>query len=314
MSDIVISEFMDEGAVESLEQDFSVRFDPTLVEAREQLLDQGQGVRGLIVRNRTRVDEALLARFPDLQVVGRLGVGLDNIDLKACAARGVEVKPAVGGNGSSVAEYVIGGALMLRRGAYFSSAAMLAGEWPRQALIGREVSGSVLGLVGFGAIARETARRARALDMQVAAFDPHLPAEDAAWADVDRHDSLDSLLEDADVISLHVPLTEATHHLIDADRLQRVKPSAVLINAARGGTVDEAALATALREGRLAGAMLDVFEQEPLPEGSVLEGAPNLILTPHIAGVTEESNARISRMTADNVRAVLAHKPREAGA
>ncbi|MGC3873402.1 hydroxyacid dehydrogenase [Halomonas sp. GXIMD04776] len=308
MSDIVISEFMDEAAVEALGRDFTVLFDPTLVEARERLLDQGEGVRGLIVRNRTQVDEALLSRFPDLEVVGRLGVGLDNIDLETCAARGIEVKPAFGGNGSSVAEYVIGGALMLRRGAYFSSAAMLAGVWPRQALIGREVSGSVLGLVGFGAIARETARRARALDMQVMAFDPHLPAEDAAWADVERRDSLESLLEEADVISLHVPLTEATHHLIDATRLQRVKSSAVLINAARGGTVDEAALADALREGRLAGAMLDVFEQEPLPAGSILVGVPNLILTPHIAGVTEESNARISQMTADNVRAVLGQK------
>jgi (S)-sulfolactate dehydrogenase len=305
MSDIVISEFMDEAAVEALGQDYTVLFDPTLVEDRERLLAQGGGVQALIVRNRTRVDEALLVCFPDLQVVGRLGVGLDNIDLEACAARGVEVKPAFGGNGSSVAEYVIGGALMLRRGAYFSSAAMMAGEWPRQTLIGREVAGSTLGLVGFGAIARETARRALALDMRVMAFDPHLPAEDSAWAEVERRDSLASLLADADVISLHVPLTEATHHLINAERLRGVKPRALLINAARGGIVDEAALAEALREGRLAGAMLDVFEQEPLPAGPVFEGVPNLILTPHIAGVTEESNARISQMTADNVRNVL---------
>lgn len=308
MSDIVISEFMDTAAVETLGQDFEVHFDPTLVEDRERLLASGGGVRGLIVRNRTQVDEPLLSAFPDLQVVGRLGVGLDNIDLEACAARGIEVKPAAGGNASSVAEYVIAGALMLRRGAYFASASMRAGEWPRQALIGREVAGSVLGLVGFGAIAQETARRATALDMRVTAYDPHLDAADPAWSGAARSDSLEALLAAADVISLHVPLTAETHHVIDAERLNHVKPGAVLINAARGGTLDESALVVALRDGRLAGAMLDVFEHEPLSAGSALAEAPNLILTPHIAGVTEESNARISRLTADNVRAVLERK------
>lgn len=305
MIDIVISEFMDEGAITSLEQDFTVLFDPTLVDERERLLDQGPGVRALIVRNRTRVDEPLLARFPDLQVVGRLGVGLDNIDLEACRACGVAVKPAQGGNASSVAEYVIAGAMLLRRSAYFSTPAMIQGEWPRQALIGREVAGTTLGLVGLGAIARETARRAQALDMSVSAYDPHLPQDAAGWEGVMRHESLNSLLGAADVVSLHVPLTDATRHLINATTLNYMKPGAVLINAARGGTVHEAALADALRKGRLAGAMLDVFEQEPLPAGSGLEGVPNLILTPHIAGVTEESNARISQMTADNVRDVL---------
>jgi (S)-sulfolactate dehydrogenase len=275
------------------------------VEDRERFLAQGDGVQALIVRNRTRVDEALLVCFPDLQGVGRLGVGLDNIDMAACEARNVAVKPAHGGNGSSVAEYVLSGALMLRRQAYFASPTMLAGEWPRQELIGREVAGSTLGLVGLGAIARETARRALALDMRVTAFDPHLDASSPEWTGVVRHDDLASLLAEADVVSLHVPLTASTRHLIDAEALGRMKPDAVLINAARGGTVDEAALAAALREGRLAGAMLDVFEQEPLPAGSVFEGVPNLILTPHIAGVTEESNARISQMTADNVRGVL---------
>lgn len=306
MGKIVISEFMDEQAAASLEDRFSVRFDPALVEDRQALLAAVADAEGLVVRNRTRVDTELLDAAPRLKVVGRLGVGLDNIDLAACEARGVAVKPAHGGNGSSVAEYVLTGALMLRRRAYFASLSMLAGDWPRQALIGREVAGSTLGLVGFGAIARETARRALALDMRVVAFDPHLDATAPEWSGIVRHDDLATLLAEADVVSLHVPLTGATRHLIDARALRRMKPNAVLINAARGGTVDEAALAVALREGRLAGAMLDVFEQEPLPAGAGLEDVPNLILTPHIAGVTEESNARISQMTADNVRDVLA--------
>ncbi|MGS2742095.1 hydroxyacid dehydrogenase [Halomonas sp. LS-001] len=306
MTKIVISEFMDEAAVENLQTQFDVIFDITLVDNRSSLLAAVADADAIIVRNRTQVDAELLAAAPRLKAVGRLGVGLDNIDLKACDAHGVAVKPAHGGNGSSVAEYVLTGILMLRRNAYFSSPSMLAGEWPRQALIGREASGSTLGLVGFGAIARETARRALALDMKVVAFDPHLAADAPEWAGVERHESLDSLLAVADSVSLHVPFTDETRHLIDDAALNRMKPGAVLINAARGGIVDEVALAAALREGRLAAALLDVFEQEPLPGGSALDGVPNLILTPHIAGVTEESNARISQMTADNVRDVLA--------
>ncbi|MGE6607294.1 hydroxyacid dehydrogenase [Halomonas sp. NPDC076908] len=307
MAKIVISEFMDEAVVEKLQTQFDVIFDTTLVDNRSSLLDAVADADAIIVRNRTQVNTELLAAAPRLKAVGRLGVGLDNIDLEACDSQGVIVKPAHGGNGSSVAEYVLTGILMLRRNAYFSSQSMLAGEWPRQALIGREASGSTLGLVGFGAIARETARRALALDMKVVAFDPHLAADAPEWAGVERHESLDSLLAVADSVSLHVPLTDETRHLIDDGALNRMKPSAILINAARGGIVDEVALAVALREGRLAGALLDVFEQEPLPVGSALVGVPNLILTPHIAGVTEESNARISQMTVDNVCDVLAH-------
>ncbi|MGY4879119.1 hydroxyacid dehydrogenase [Vreelandella aquamarina] len=307
MAKIVISEFMDEAVVENLQTQFDVLFDTTLVDNRSSLLDAVADADAIIVRNRTQVNAELLAAAPRLKAVGRLGVGLDNIDLKACEAQGVAVKPAHGGNGSSVAEYVLTGILMLRRNAYFASSAMLAGEWPRQSLIGCEASGSTLGLVGFGAIARETARRALALDMKVVAFDPHLAADAPEWAGVERHESLDTLLGVADAVSLHVPLTDETRHLIDDAALNRMKSSAILINAARGGIVDEAAMAAALSEGRLAGALLDVFEQEPLPAGSALVGVPNLILTPHIAGVTEESNARISQMTADNVRDVLAN-------
>ncbi|MGP9497795.1 MULTISPECIES: hydroxyacid dehydrogenase [unclassified Halomonas] len=305
MFKIVISEFMDEKVVAHLRELFEVVFDTELVEDRRALLKAVTDADAIIVRNRTQVDAELLAAAPKLKVVGRLGVGLDNIDLKACESQDVVVKPAHGGNGSSVAEYVLTGILLLRRQAYFSNREMLAGEWPRQALIGREASGCTLGLVGFGAIARETAKRALALDMRVIAFDPHLAADASEWTGIERYESLSSLLEAADAVSLHVPLTEDTRHLIDAAALQRMKNSAILINAARGGIVDEGALATALREGRLAGALLDVFEQEPLMQGSVLEDIPNLIVTPHIAGVTDESNARISQMTADNVRTVL---------
>ncbi|WP_129139927.1 hydroxyacid dehydrogenase [Modicisalibacter coralii] len=305
MTDVLISEFMDEAAVADLEKDCSVTFDATLVDDRDRLLAAGAGVRGLIVRNRTRVDRELLARFPDLIAVGRLGVGLDNIDLEACRESGIAVLPATGGNTVSVAEYVLTGIFMLRRGAYLSTSRVLAGEWPRQALMGHETQGAMLGLVGFGGIARDLARRAQCLGMSVMAFDPFVAEDDAAWQTVERVDRLETLLAAVDAVSLHVPLTEGTRHLIDAEALMAMKPGSLLINTARGGIVDEAALAASLRAGHLGGAMLDVFEDEPLTAGSALAGVDGLIATPHIAGVTHESNERISWITVDNVRRAL---------
>lgn len=305
---ILISEFMDDAAVDALRGRFDVRYDPALVDRRGELLAGLAAADALIVRNRTRVDETLLAAAPRLRVVGRLGVGLDNIDLPACRGRKVEVIPATGANALAVAEYVIAAMLVLLRGAFLSTGRMLAGEWPRTPLSeGRESAGKTLGLVGFGGIGRLTAKLAQGLGIRVLAHDPLLAESDPAWSEtgVGRRD-LDALLAEADAVSLHVPLTEGTRRLIDAKRLATMKPGAVLINTARGGIVDEAALARALRDGRLAGAALDVFEQEPLAAGSPLEGAPNLILTPHIGGISREANARVSSLIADKVAAFLA--------
>lgn len=306
MADIVITEFMDEAAVDGLRPDYDVRYDPALVENPDAIPAAAAAARALIVRNRTQVTAALLADCPRLRAVGRLGVGLDNIDLAACRERGIQVLPATGANDVAVAEYVITGALMLLRGAYHASARVAAGEWPRQALSGRETGGRTLGLVGFGGIARATAVRAAPLGMRVIAHDPFVPADDPDWGRLaERSDSLEGLLAESDVVSLHVPYTEATHHLMDAAALARMPHGAILINAARGGVVDERALAEALHAGSLGGALLDVFEREPLPAGSVLAGVPNLVLTPHIAGVTQESNVRVSALTAENVRRAL---------
>jgi (S)-sulfolactate dehydrogenase len=306
MSDIVISEFMDEAAIAEVLAGRDVRYDPTLVDRPDDLLAALADCRALVVRNRTQVRGALLDAAPKLRVVGRLGVGLDNIDVAACEARGVAVRPATGANDLSVAEYVITAALMLLRRAWFATDQVIAGAWPRMALIGRELSGKRLGLVGYGAIARATAERGRALGMSLAGYDPFLPAGDDAWAGAQKLE-LAELLATSDVVSLHVPLTPQTRRMIDAGALAAMKPDAILINAARGGVVDEAALAAALKAGKLGGAALDVFETEPLDAaaGQVFAGAPNLILTPHIAGVTDESNVRVSAVTARAVVAVL---------
>lgn len=304
---IVITEFMDEAAVVTLRGRFGVVYEPTLADRRADLLGLLDDAPALIVRNRTRVDAELLAAAPRLRVVGRLGVGLDNIDVAACQARGIEVIPATGANALAVAEYVIATVMVLLRGAYLSSAEVAAGKWPRPRLSeGRETAGRTLGLVGFGGIGQLTARLAQALGMRVVACDPLLPADAPAWPEsgVERRE-LDELLGEADAVSLHVPLTPQTRGLMNAARIGCMKAEAVLINTARGGIVDEAALAEALRSGKLAGAALDVFEHEPLPVGSPLATAPNLILTPHIGGVTRESNTRVSTMIAARVAAFL---------
>jgi (S)-sulfolactate dehydrogenase len=306
MSDIVISEFMDQSTIDTIFSGRDVLYDPKLVDQTERLHAALANCRALLVRNRTQVRGALLDAAPQLKVVGRLGVGLDNIDVDACNSRNIAVRPASGANDLSVAEYVITAALMLRRRAWLATERVAAGEWPRMDLIGKELAGAQLGLIGFGAIARLTALKAAALGMRVAAFDPLLPKGDAAFVGVSRM-SFDEILSSSQVVSLHTPLTPQTRRMIDAAALARMQSGAVLINAARGGVVDEAALAAALSSGHLGGAALDVFETEPLTmaAATTFRGVPNLILTPHIAGVTEESNVRVSAVTARAVVEVL---------
>ena len=299
---------MDAPAVALLQQAHEVRYDPQLVDQPEALLQAVADVDALIVRNRTQVRGELLQAMARCKVVGRLGVGLDNIDVPACQARGMQVIPATGANALSVAEYVIGTAMLLLRGAYQSQGAMVQGQWPRNALSsGREIHGKTLGLIGYGSIGQLTARLAQALGMQVQAHDALMAPDHPAFASTGvQAVSLDTLLASSDVISLHVPLLPSTQNLINASRLAQVKPGAIVINSARGGVVDEAAVVAALRSGHLGGAALDVFEQEPLKSGAMFADCPNLILTPHIAGVSLESNERVSELIARKVLEVLA--------
>ena len=307
---IVISEFMDGAAVEQLKASFDTAYDTTLVDHRAQLLAAVAEADALIVRNRTQVDTEVLDAGKRLKVVGRLGVGLDNIDVGACKARNIEVIPASGANAAAVAEYVVGTAMVLLRGQYGATTQVIDGKWPRGPLsTGRELGGKALGLIGCGYIGQLTARMARALGMQVIAFDPALKADDPALKEIGiRLLPLNQLLAEADVVSLHVPLTDQTRELLNREQMSSMKPGAIVINTARGGIVDEQALADLLASGHLGGAAIDVFGQEPLAAGSPftpLKGAANLILTPHVAGVTTESNQRVSSMIAERVAAFL---------
>ena len=307
MARIVICEFIDERALPPLRAAHNVLYDPKLVDDAPRLQAEAAGADALVVRNRTQVRGDLLAALARCKVIGRLGVGLDNIDVPGCEARGMQVIPATGANALSVAEYVIGTAMLLLRGAYQSTPAVVAGQWPRAALSnGRETAGKTLGLVGFGSIGQLTATLARAIGMEVIAFDAMLAAGHPAYAAHGvRAVGLDALIAAADVLSLHVPLVDSTRNLFDAKRIAAMKRGAVLINTARGGIVDEVALAAALKSGHLGGAAIDVFATEPVPASAHFADCPNLLLTPHIAGVSAESNERVSFLIAEKVLGAL---------
>jgi len=303
MRKLVVSEFLQEEFLGVLRGGHEVVYDPDLYSDRQRLLEEVAGAEAIFVRNRTYVDAEFVAAANRMKVVGRLGVGLDNIDMVACAAAGLEVIPAVGANAVAVAEYVMGAMLVLLRGVYAMTGSMVAGEWPRQGhAFGREAMGKTLGLVGFGSIARHVAARARGFEMRIVAHDPYLTVGDPAWLTAEQMD-LEELLGCADVISIHTPLNEETRNLIDGAGLALMKPTAILINTSRGGTVDEVALAHALRTGGIGGAALDVFASEPLGPGpaSRFAGVSNLLLTPHVAGNTIESVDRVARMIVNAV-------------
>jgi (S)-sulfolactate dehydrogenase len=308
---IVISEFMDDAAVDVLRARYgaaNVLYDASLVDKPVELSNAVLDCDALVVRNRTQVRGDLLAACKRARVIGRLGVGLDNIDVAACEARAMKVIPATGANALAVAEYVIAAAMMLRRASYLSTTDVATGRWPRNKLSsGRETAGSTLGLIGFGSIGQLTATIARGVGMTVIAYDPALSDSDAAWMDTGAiRVELDELIAQADVVSLHVPLVDATKNMFNPPRIASMKKGAILINTARGGIVDELALAGALKSGHLGGAAIDVFATEPLPASEIFASCPNLILTPHIAGVSAEANVRVSSMIAEAVIRALA--------
>jgi len=309
---ILIPEFMNPQSLARLRAEHEVVFDPTLVDRQVDLVAAARDAHVLIVRARTQVRGALLDAMGKCRAVARLGVGLDNLDVAGCRARGIEIIAALGANARSVAEYVVTCAMLLLRHSHYSvSRAIADGCWQRPAIPeGREAANRTIGLIGFGSIGQLTGQLASRLGMRVVAHDPSL--RNAAAIDFAcQMLPLDALLAASDVISVHVPLGPETRGLINADRLAMCKPGAVLINAARGGIVDEAALAAALSAGHLRAAALDVFENEPLPPGSVLARAPNLLLTPHVAGVTADSELRVGELITDRVLALCgeAHAP-----
>jgi len=261
------------------------------------------GYQALIVRSRTKVTKDVLARAANLKVIGRAGVGVDNIDLDAATARGIVVVNAPTASTVSVAELAIGHMLSLYRQLPEADRSVKAGKWEKVRLEGRELFDKTLGLIGSGRIGAEVAKRAQAFGMRVVSFDPYLPAPVAESLGV-RLVDMETLLRDADVVSIHAALTAETKGLVGASEFSKMKRDAVLVNCARGEIVQEAALADALRSGAIAGAAIDVFEKEP-PEGSPLLSAPNVHFTPHLGASTREGQVRAGAIVVEQVMKVL---------
>ncbi|HEX7048871.1 MAG TPA: phosphoglycerate dehydrogenase, partial [Longimicrobiales bacterium] len=262
------------------------------------------GFDAVIVRSATRITRESLALADRLRVIGRAGVGVDNIDVAAATEKGIAVLNAPSGNTISAAELAFALLLSLVRQVPAADRSMKTGEWDRKRFTGVELNGKTLGLVGAGRIGGAVASRARAFGMRVVAYDPYLSEERARSLEIELA-PLDEVLARADVLSLHTPLTETTAGLIDAEALARLRPGAYLVNAARGGVVDEAALTEALTSGRLAGAALDVFEHEPLPADHPLRSLDNVVLTPHLGAATTEAQQNVAVEVAEAVRAAL---------
>ena len=258
------------------------------------------GVDALLVRSATPVTAEALAGATGLRVVGRAGAGVDTIDVEAATARGIAVMNAPDGNTLAAAEHALSLLFALARHVPRADAGMKAGEWPKTGLTGFELEGKKLGVVGLGRIGGTVARKARALGMDVAAYDPFLPPSAAGHGSVPLK-TLEDLLGWADVVTLHVPRTKETTHLLNARTLALMQPGSYLVNAARGGLVDEDALLAALDDGQLAGAALDTFATEPLPADSKLRAHPNLILTPHLGASTGEAQQAVSTILARQV-------------
>ena len=299
---ILITEFMDEDAVNLLKKKYDVYYDISLAEDSNSLVKLINKMKALIVRNKTLVTRELIENAPNLTCVGRLGVGLDNIDLNACEEQNITVYPALGANSHSVAEYVICASMLLLRKAYFKKNEMIAGNWPRQESSGSEVYGKTLGLIGFGDIAQKTRDLALGLGIKTVAYDPYLDKDSNLWKET-KNLQLDNLLLISDIISLHIPLSKETKNLIDEKKLRLIKNSSIIINTSRGGIIDENSLAKLLKENKIGGAALDVFNKEPINKVNAkkFEGLDNIILTPHIGGVTKESNERVSKMIAKKI-------------
>ncbi|HYP63426.1 MAG TPA: NAD(P)-dependent oxidoreductase, partial [Acidocella sp.] len=259
---------------------------------------------GLVVRSATKVTAELLEQAPKLRVVGRAGVGVDNIDVEAATHRGILVMNTPGGNAVSVAEHTFALMLAMARSVPQSNASIHAGRWEKSGAAGTELRGKTLGLVGLGRVGTEVARRARALEMKVLAHDPYVTAAAAREVEVELL-PLDELMKCADVISLHTSLSPATEKMLGAAAFAKMKRGARLVNCARGELIDEAALAEALKSGQLAAAAVDTFAEEP-PKNSPLIGLPNLIATPHIAGSTVEAQEEVGTAVAQQVRDYLA--------
>jgi D-3-phosphoglycerate dehydrogenase len=301
MSKVLISDELSDAAVQIFrDRAVEVDFQPQLGRDAAALAAVIGGYDGLAIRSATKVTAELIGRATNLRVIGRAGIGVDNVDIAAASARGVVVMNTPFGNSITTAEHAIAMMFAVARQIPAADASTRAGKWEKSRFRGVEITGKTLGLVGCGNIGSVVASRAVGLKMRVIAYDPFLSAERAQALGVERVEDLDEVLARADFVTLHLPKTEKTANILSAERIARMKPEARLINCARGGLVDEAAVAAALREGRLAGAAFDVFAVEPATENPLFD-APNVVCTPHLGAATSEAQENVALQIAEQM-------------
>ncbi|MBT8461135.1 MAG: phosphoglycerate dehydrogenase [Gemmatimonadetes bacterium] len=301
---VVVADALAPEGMAILEAEGKLRVEDYSERTRDELKQGLAGASGLIVRSGTQADAELIGAGDSLKVVGRAGVGLDNIDVDAATRRGIAVMNAPAGNTVSTAELAFALLLSAARQIPAADRSLRAGGWDRKSFRGAQLSGKTLGVIGAGRIGTAVIQRARAFGMKVVVADPYMTAERAIDMYVELME-LDDMLPLVDFLTCHVPLTTETKGLLDADRIGSLRPHAVLVNAARGGIVDEEALASALRDGRLAAAALDVYDTEPLPGDHPLRDVPNLVLTPHLGAATHDAQREVAIEIASAVRAAL---------
>jgi D-3-phosphoglycerate dehydrogenase len=271
----------------------------------EQLVGVVGEYSALVVRSETKVNARVLEAATKLKVVGRAGVGVDNVDVETATKRGIIVMNTPGGNTISTAEHAFSLMVAIARNIPQADSSVKAGKWDRKTFVGVELYNKTLAVLGMGRIGTEIARRAMAFGMRVLAYDPYLSASRARSLQVEVIENLDDILPQADFITLHMPLTTETRYILNAERLARTKKGVRIVNCARGGLIDESALSAALQSGHVAAAALDVFEQEPLPADFALRHLPNIVLTPHLGASTAEAQEGVGIEVAQQIRAAL---------
>lgn len=305
--DLLITEDLQSPAIDALAADFSLRREPALWRDATQLKAVLAEARAVMVRNQTQLTAEVLAAAPQLRAIGRVGVGLDNIDLAAATARGIVVIAPLEANAVSVAELTLGLLLALARKIPLADRSTKAGGWDRRGCTGLELAGKTLAICGFGRIGKLVAKRAAAFGMKLVVFDPFVKADDTALAETGAMllPQLHEALARADFVSTHSPLTPETKRMFNAATFAAMKPGAFFLNTSRGGVVDEPALLAALKSGRLAGAALDVRDIEPPTERSEFETMDNVILLPHIGSFTHEAQGRTFEAVCADLARVL---------
>ena len=295
MIKILITEFINQNSINNLKKKFEIKYDEKIYENKLKLENIIHNYEGLIVRNKTQIDSNVLKNAKKLKFIGRLGVGLDNIDTEFCKNKNIHVQPATGMNADSVAEYVVSSSMSLIKKIPMFHNGTIKGEWPRTTIRSAEINQKFLGIIGFGTIGKKVAKFCSKNGLKILAYDPYINEINDKEIDA-KLSNLDEIYEKSDIISIHLPLTDETKNMINKSSFSKMKNNPIIINTSRGSIINENDLIDAYHEKIISGFALDVFENEPIESKFYNKIVPgmNCILTPHISGVTTESNIRVS--------------------